>query len=150
MELHHVLFEAGVCASNWLVESTPCLYHVMEILLLEQNEVFFCLILQRLTKYQGSLKEKDYDLGWLYCVLCVLVVEESLVHLSLACRFAITYWDILGLLILLSNYPLTFLVLFKNQLQLLFYWGDHYYVLVIWTVRNDSIFFHVYPSVDHC
>jgi hypothetical protein len=23
-------------------------------------------------------------------------------------------------------------------------------VLVIWTVRNDVIFFHVYPLVDYC
>ena len=85
------------------------------------------------------------------CVLCDLALEESLVHLFMACPFARSCWETLGLVIYQPSDPFGALVSFKNQLQLPFFME----IIVtmswsIWTVHNDAIFQQVQPSIDHC
>ena len=74
------------------------------------------------------------------CVLSNSTLEESLIHLFLACPFSSSCWATLGLVIQQPADPLGTLVSFKNQLQLPFFMK----IIVtmcwsIWTVRNDVI-----------
>jgi hypothetical protein len=85
------------------------------------------------------------------CILCTQAQEESLVHLFLACPFSDACWATLGLVIQNPSDPFGTLVSFRTQLQLLFLME----IIVtmcwtIWSVRNDAIFRHVQPSVQHC
>lgn len=54
---------------------------------------------------------EDYN-----CVLCQPAVEESLIHLFLACPFSQSCWATLGLIIQQPSDPYGTLVSFKNQL----------------------------------
>lgn len=84
-------------------------------------------------------------------VLCDLALEESLIHLFLACPFSRDCWITLGLVIQNLADPFGTLHSFRQQLQVPFFME----IIVtmcwsIWTERNDAIFKHVQPSIASC
>lgn len=87
---------------------------------------------------------EDYN-----CAICIHSLEETLQHLFLDCTFATTMWNTLGLNVHYTDDPLDIIVSFRYQLNVTFFmeiiistcWA-------IWSVRNDSIFRHLAPSIQ--
>ena len=105
------------------------------------REFFFWLLLKDRLSTRELLKRKRMVLDDYNCVLSNSTLEESLIHLFLACPFSSSCWATLGLVIQQPADPLGTLVSFKNQLQLPFFMK----IIVtmcwaIWTIRNDVIF----------
>ena len=116
-----------------------------------KRKFFFWLLLKDRLSTRELLRRKRMVLDDYNCVLCHPSVEETLLHLFLACPFSQPCWATLGLVIQQPSDPYGTLMSFKNQLQLPFFME----IIVtmawsIWTVRNDAIFKQVQPSLLHC
>jgi hypothetical protein len=69
----------------------------LEIFLTEKREVFFWLLLKDTLNTIGLLQRKNIALEHYNYVLCGHNIEESLLHLFLACPFAAQYMNTLHL-----------------------------------------------------
>lgn len=114
-----------------------------------KHRVFFWLLLKDRISTRELLRRKNMALQDYNCVLCNVVVEESLAHLFLECPFAIQCWGMINIQIDQQADPFQNLQNFKDQLRVPFFM--EIIVLMAWTIwrsRNDLIFRQINPTLQ--
>jgi hypothetical protein len=108
----------------------------LDILLSEQKDFFFWLILCDTLSTRALLKRKGMFLEDYNCVFCSLNLEEDLLHLLFHCPSAMACWYSLQVFIPNLDDISTILESLRTQLGVLFYGDHHYYVLVYLDVEE--------------
>lgn len=102
-----------------------------------KHKVFFWLLIKDRLSTRNLLRRRNMNLDSYNCVLCNMLVNESVHHLFVDCSFARMCWDILNVDIPLNGSFLDLASELKVQLNTQFFMGAIILLCwTIWTARN--------------